>query len=76
MSRYHLHIRFSVEQAISHEHEDREAALKQALELACAGATVWVYGHEHSSRPDACLCASCLPWAAVAEYEPGGRRVR
>lgn len=75
MSRYHLHVRFDVERLVSYQHEDRDAALTQAFELACAGAWIWVYGHDHRPK-GACQCPGCLTWEEVAAYEPGGRRVR
>lgn len=89
MSRYHVHARLCDsrtrrDELQSGETEDLDEALTLAKELADRGFTSWVYGHQHVVH-DPCSVppgpryrydVEIREWAKVAEFDPGGRRVR
>lgn len=80
--RYHVRARLGDELA-NRETEELDEALASAVELARRGFKVWVWGHEHVVEREGTLTQTryrydgeTTEWEAVAEYEPGGRRVK
>lgn len=82
MSRYHVQARRGDEPPASHDHDDCDAALRQALALAVVGAWVIVYSHDHYAfragqigREPRYLYHVEVRDELVAHYKPGGFRV-